>query len=227
MENEKPEDRRIKSFIIRGGRLSDLQQRALEDFYDDHVISFTESPLNLKTEFEIPQKTIIEIGFGMGLTTAKIAADFPEINFIGIEVHRPGVGKLLSEIDIHQLKNLKIIEHDAVEVLEMMIEDGSIDGFHIFFPDPWPKKKHHKRRLIKQEFIELLTSKLKKGGYLYSVTDWVPYAQQMLEVYSGEKLLQNSFDEYADPITWRPRTRFESKGLVKDHEIRELWFTRK
>ncbi len=226
MENEKPEERKIKSFVIRGGRLSSLQQRAIDNLYDEHVIPFSETPLNLQELFSKSQKTIIEIGFGMGATTSKIAAEFPDTNFIGIEVHRPGIGKLLSEIDNLRLKNLKIIEHDAVEVLEKMIEPESIDGFHIFFPDPWPKKKHHKRRLIKSPFINLLSSRLKQGGYLYSVTDWVPYAEQMLEVYSNEKMLENKYKEYASPISWRPRTKFEMKGLKKEHEIRELWFTR-
>ncbi len=215
--------RKIRSFILRGGRLSKLQQHSIDTYYDTYCIPYNEKILDYKESFCNGHPVIIEIGFGMGITTAKIAHDFPENNYLGIEVHRPGIGKLLSEITRYGLENVRIIEHDAVEVLETMIQDGSVDGFHIFFPDPWQKKRHHKRRLIQDAFVDLLTRKLKQGGYLYSVTDWDSYAEQMLDVYTRQPLLHNTSEGFSKPISWRPETRFEGKGIKKDHKIQELW----
>ncbi len=219
--------REIRSFVIRGGRLSPLQQRAIDGLYDTYAIPYSGKETDIASCFAQEGQTIIEIGFGMGVSTARIAREFPQNNYLGIEVHRPGIGKLLSEIERYGLENLRIIEHDAVEVLKYMVPDSSIDGFHIFFPDPWPKKKHHKRRLLNTAFVHLLATKLKEGGYIYAVTDWVEYAEQMLEVLVGEELLKNSADTYAEHIPWRPQTKFEAKGIDKSHEIRELWFERR
>lgn len=215
--------RKIKSYVVRGGRLSNLQRNALEKFSATYCIEFRRELLQFDQVFSHDGPVIIEIGFGMGVTTAAIASAFRDTNYLGIEVHTPGVGKLLSEMDRYGLDNIRIIQHDAVEVLETMIPDESVDGFHIFFPDPWPKKRHHKRRLIQEPFVRLLTSKLKTGGYLYSVTDWEPYAEQMAAVYSATPSLHNPYGGYADPIPWRPKTKFEKKGLDKSYSIKELW----
>ncbi|MCF7934252.1 MAG: tRNA (guanosine(46)-N7)-methyltransferase TrmB [Spirochaetia bacterium] len=219
--------RKIRSFMMRGGRLSNLQQHAIDEHYQTHCITDHQSVIDLERLFGNDHPVIIEIGFGMGLTTAQIAQQFPDTNFLGIEVHRPGIGKLLSEIERLGLKNLKILELDAVLALEQLISDESIDGFHIFFPDPWQKAKHHKRRLIQDPFVQLLTRKLKPGGYLYAVTDWESYAQQMLEVLGRAAELDNPYEGYADPVSWRPQTKFEQKGLNKEHVIRELWVVKK
>lgn len=214
-----------KSFVIRGGRLSNLQQKAIQNLSDAYMIPYEPlKPFHSAEVFMREAPTIIEIGFGMGTSTALIAQKFPENNYIGIEVHRPGIGKLLSEIERLGLKNIRIIQHDAVEVIKNMISQGSIDGFHIFFPDPWPKKKHHKRRLIQPEFVSLICSALKQSGYLYAVTDWDPYAEQMLEVFQAESMLKNTFTDYAPSKDWRPLTKFEQKGLSQNHVIHELWF---
>lgn len=225
---EETERREVRSFMIRAGRLSPLQRRAIDEYHDTYCIDYTEGTFDLRGEFEDPDAPLIlEIGFGMGVTTAAIAQKFPEKNFIGIEVHRPGIGKLLSEIVRLDLKNLKIIEYDAVKVLKHMIQPEGIDGVHIFFPDPWQKKKHHKRRLIQPGFVSLLCDRLSSDGYIYAVTDWEHYAWQMLEVLSGEKRLVNTSEKgFSEPLGWRPETKFEQKGLQKAHEIHELYFTK-
>jgi tRNA (guanine-N7-)-methyltransferase len=166
---------------------------------------------------------VVEIGFGMGIATAQIAEVHPDTNYIGIEVHTPGIGRLLWEIERRQLKNIRIIEHDAVEVLERAA-DASVSGFHIFFPDPWPKKRHHKRRLIQKPFTETVSAKLKSGGYIYMVTDWAEYGDWSLAELSAVAGLKNAYNGFAPPQTWRPKTKFEQKGLQKGHEIRELLF---
>lgn len=218
--------RRVRSYVLRAGRLSKGQQRAIEQYSKYYCLDYKDALLDTQDVFGNAQPLIIEIGFGMGDATSRIAQQFQDHNFIGIEVFTPGVGKLLGEIDEKKLENMRIIQHDAVDVLNHMIQDGSVSGFHIFFPDPWPKKKHHKRRLIQSPFVRLLTQKLKPAGYIYAVTDWEDYAQQMLEVLSGEQGLSNRYDGFADPVSWRPGTKFEQKGLNKDHRIRELWFVK-
>ena len=160
----------------------------------------------------------------MGDATAQIAAANPDINYLGIEVHRPGVGKLLGEIKRRDLKNLFIIEHDALEVLEYMIGDNSINGFHIFFPDPWPKKRHHKRRLVQRPRTNLMAQKLTPGGYLYFVTDIIEYAEFALEELTATEMLKNKYDGFAEPQEWRTQTKFERKGLQADRVITELYF---
>ncbi len=167
---------------------------------------------------------IIEIGFGMGDATWQIAAAHPENQYIGIEVHKPGIGKLLDHIHKEGLTNLKILEGDAVQILETRVQKESIKGFHIFFPDPWPKKKHHKRRLIQKEFLDILVSRLSPGGYVYAVTDWEDYALGMLELFEAHALLKNRSSRFCEPREWRPVTKFEGKGLAKSHAIYELLF---
>jgi tRNA (guanine-N7-)-methyltransferase len=219
--------RRVRSYVLRAGRLSKGQQRAIEQFSKDYCIDCKDTLLDAREVFGNDHPLIIEIGFGMGDATSRIAEQFQDHNFIGIEVFTPGVGKLLGEINEKKLENIRIIQHDAVDVLSNMIADKSVAGFHIFFPDPWPKKKHHKRRLIQSRVVRLLRRKLKPGGYIYAVTDWQEYADQMLEVLSGEQGLSNRFDGFAEPVSWRPGTKFEQKGLNRDHRIRELWFVKR
>jgi tRNA (guanine-N7-)-methyltransferase len=166
---------------------------------------------------------IAEIGFGMGLATAIIAAENPHKNYIGIEVHRPGIGRLLWEIEQRSLSNIRIIEHDAVEVFLHMIPPQSLEGIHLFFPDPWPKKRHHKRRLVQRPFTGILANSLKPQGYIYMVTDWEDYAHWALAELTATEGLAGSGDGFSAPQDWRPRTRFEQKGLEKNHQVRELF----
>ncbi len=216
--------REIKSYVKRTGRMSALQKNALREFAPFFCLPFENRELQYSDIFHNTNSTILEIGFGMGYATAEIAEKNRNKNYIGIEVHTPGVGKLLSEIERRTLTNIRIIEHDAVDVVREMIPDESLQGVHIFFPDPWPKKKHHKRRLVKESFIRLLIPKLKKNGYLYIATDWEPYAQWILEVLTSFKELRNRYSPYAEGIDWRPVTSFERKGKEKKHVIRNIWF---
>ncbi|MDC7124536.1 MAG: tRNA (guanosine(46)-N7)-methyltransferase TrmB [Spirochaetales bacterium] len=205
--------------------MSNAQKYAIENYSNKYCIEYKEEMLDTKKFFK-NEKLCIEIGFGMGHATSAIAEKNPETDYLGVEVHTPGVGRLLSEIENRELKNLKIIQHDAVDVLNNMIADNSVHGFHIFFPDPWPKKKHWKRRLINNEFCNILVNKLKKDGYIYTATDWEDYALQMFEVFSSEKKLENVYEKWAASPLWRPETAFEHKGLDKNHLIRELYYKR-
>jgi tRNA (guanine-N7-)-methyltransferase len=215
--------RDIKSYVIRAGRLSKLQQNAIKMLSDRYCIPFQDKLLDFKKIFGNENPVIIEIGFGMGYATADIAERNSNRNYIGIEVHTPGVGKLLSRIDSLQLSNLRIIQYDAVQVIRTMIPDRSLAGVHIFFPDPWPKKKHHKRRLIQHGFVEELLPLIQKDGYIYAVTDWEDYAEQILRVLNQFNELSNPYKTYADGIEWRPNTSFEKKGIAKNHTIRDVW----
>ena len=215
--------RDIKSYVIRAGRLSKLQKNAIKTLSDRYCIPFQDRHLDFKNIFGNENRVIIEIGFGMGHATADIAERNSNRNYIGIEVHTPGVGKLLSRIDSLQLSNLRIIQYDAVQVIRKMIPGRSLAGVHIFFPDPWPKKKHHKRRLIQHGFIEELLPSIKKDGYIYAVTDWEDYAEQILRVLNQFSELSNPYATYADGIEWRPDTSFEKKGIAKNHTIRDIW----
>jgi tRNA (guanine-N7-)-methyltransferase len=170
---------------------------------------------------------VLEIGFGMGETTAQIAAAHPEIDYLGIEVHTPGVGSLLNRIDALGLHNVRVIQHDAVEVLEHMLPPGSLDGVHVFFPDPWPKKRHHKRRLIQRAFVALLASRMKPGAYVHVATDWEDYAQQILEVLSGEQALENTTHGFAPRPERRPETKFERRGVALGHRVWDAVFRRR
>jgi tRNA (guanine-N7-)-methyltransferase len=221
-----PYQRTVKSFVLRAGRMGTGQARALEDYGPQFLIPYSPGPLDLEAAFGRTAPKVLEIGFGMGDSTATIAASQPDTDYLGVEVHTPGVGALLKRIGEGNLHNLRIIQHDAVEVLDQMIADASLDGIHIFFPDPWPKKKHHKRRLIQPALVAKLTTKLKPGGYLHLATDWEHYAVQMLEVLTGAPGLINTAPDYAPRPDYRPLTKFEKRGLRLGHGVWDLIFTR-
>jgi tRNA (guanine-N7-)-methyltransferase len=220
----------IRSFVLRAGRMGSGQQKALDELGPRFVLPYRPEELDLDVIFQ--RKTneqtnrILEIGFGMGGATAEIAENHPENDYLGIEVHTPGVGALLKQIGERNLTNLRIIQHDAVEVLQHMIADASLDGIHIYFPDPWHKSKHHKRRLIQPGFVGLLAQKLKSGAYLHLATDWENYAHQMLEVLSAEARLTNTAPDYAPRPAYRPLTKFEQRGLRLGHGVWDLVFHR-
>lgn len=216
--------RAIHTYVIRAGRMTSAQKNDYEQLSEQWCIPFASKTLDFSALFGNNNPVIIEIGFGMGHATAQIAAENPEINYVGLEVHKPGIGRLLGEIRTRNLKNIRIIEHDAIEVLEKMVADGSVNGFHVFFPDPWPKKKHHKRRLMQRPRTNLLAKKLHIGGYIYMATDWVPYAESALEELTATEGIQNKYDGFAPHQIWRPETKFEQKGIRAAHEIRELFF---
>lgn len=220
--------RRIRSFVTRAGRVSTGQRRALDEFGPRFVTPFAPQPLDWEATFGRAAPRVLEIGFGMGATTAEIAASRPADDFLGVEVHEPGVGALLKLIGDQGSNNIRIIQHDAVEVLEQMIAAESLDGVHIYFPDPWHKARHHKRRLIQPKFVALLVSRLKTGGYLHLATDWQNYAEQMLEVLTAETGLENTAAAgYADRPDYRPVTKFERRGLKLGHGVWDLVFKRR
>lgn len=220
--------RTIKSYALRSNRLDDEQRRIVLDNYERYCVTFQDGPADPAGLFADPSKpVIVEIGFGMGTSTQVIARERDQFNYLCLEVYLVGFVKLLRDISRLGLDNIRLMRFNAVDVLERMIPDSSVSGFHIFFPDPWPKKRHHKRRLIQPDFVHLLASKLRKDGYIYCVTDWEEYAQWMLEVLSGEALLVNPYDGFCPPVDWRPMTKFEKKGLDKDYRINELWFVRR
>ena len=219
-----PAEHRIRSFVTRAGRISAAQTRAIETLSPQYCLPYAKQALALEQSFERNAPCILEIGFGMGDTTATIAAAMPEKNFIGVEVHTPGVGSLLKLIDEQKLTNLRLIQHDAVEVLNHMLLPNSLAGIHIFFPDPWHKARHNKRRLIQAPLVKLLTDRLCPGGYLHCATDWENYAQQMLEVLSAEPGLRNSAEGYAERPSYRPLTKFEKRGLRLGHGVWDLVF---
>jgi tRNA (guanine-N7-)-methyltransferase len=218
--------RAIRSYVLRAGRMGPGQQRALDELGPRFVLPFAARPLHFAATFGRDAPTVLEIGFGMGDATAQIAAALPATNFIGVEVHAPGVGALLRRIGELQLNNLRIVQHDAVQVLEQMIAPASLAGVHIYFPDPWHKKRHHKRRLIQPGFVARMATRLAPGGYLHCATDWQPYAEQMLEMLCGEAALRNTADSYAPRPIWRPLTKFEARGLNLGHGVWDLLFER-
>ncbi|MES3023808.1 MAG: tRNA (guanosine(46)-N7)-methyltransferase TrmB [Pseudomonadota bacterium] len=222
-----PSEHRIRSFVTRAGRLSIAQARALEELGPQFLIPYAKAPLDVEQAFGRKAPVILEIGFGMGATTSHIAAAMPDKDFIGVEVHTPGVGSLLKQIGEQGLTNLRLIQHDAVEVLKQMVVPNSLAGVHVFFPDPWHKARHNKRRLIQPEFVKLLTDALAPGGYLHLATDWEDYAVQMLEVLSAEAGLQNTAEGYAPQPAYRPLTKFENRGLKLGHGVWDLVFTKK
>ena len=216
--------REIKSFVLRGQKLKDFQIKALKEHFHDYAIVYNQNvPMNFEAIFGNKNPVIIEIGFGMGESTLKIAKANPDKNYIGIEVFLYGFSKLLANASKENVTNLRLMRFDAVQVLQDMVPDNSVDGFHVFFPDPWPKKRHHKKRLIQVPFATLLASKLKKGGYIYCVTDWEEYAEQMLKVFDSVECLTNPHGGFAPALEWRPETGFERKGLDKDYKINEVW----
>lgn len=202
------------------------QARALAELGPRFLIPYRESPLDLDAVFGRKSPKVLEIGFGMGEATARIAAEHPDTDYLGVEVHTPGVGALLKRIGELGLDNLRIIQHDAVEVVRHMLAEASLDGVHIFFPDPWHKKRHHKRRLIQAGFVRLLAGRLKPGAYLHLSTDWEDYARQMLEVLSAEPGLVNTAAGYAARPAYRPLTKFEQRGLRLGHRVWDLIFRR-
>jgi tRNA (guanine-N7-)-methyltransferase len=212
---------------MRAGRTTEGQARALTELGPRFVLPYATAILNCEQVFERTAPVVLEIGFGMGDATAKIAESLPETDFIGCEVHEPGVGALLKQIGERGLSNLRIVQHDAVEVLEHMIPTGSLAGVHIFFPDPWHKKRHHKRRLIQAEFVAKLVKHLAPNGYLHCATDWEPYAQQMLEVLGADPDLVNTADGYAEKPAYRPLTKFENRGLRLGHGVWDLVFCKR
>jgi len=222
--------RNIRSFVRRTGRTTAGQAKAFTDVGPRFLLPYTPAPLDFAAAFERVAPTILEIGFGMGEATAHIAALSPDKNFLCCEVHTPGVGALLKRIQEQALGNIRILQHDAVEVIDNMLPAGSLDGVHIFFPDPWHKKKHNKRRLIQAPLIAKLAARLKPGGYLHCATDWQPYAEQILEVLSAEAQLKNtadaSGDGYAPKPDYRPLTKFENRGIKLGHGVWDVVFIR-
>jgi len=220
--------RTIKSFTLRAGRLSPRQSRALDLWLPDYVLPFDAEPWNLIQAFGREAKTIVEIGFGMGASLIKMAQAQPDINFLGIEVHRAGLGSLVA--DLHDLKitNVRVVEHDAVEVFKTCLLPDSIDGVQIFFPDPWPKARHHKRRLIQTDFVRILLQAIKIGGFVHCATDWEDYANQMLEVLSRETMLENNDANhgFSPRPERRPLTKFEARGQRLGHGTWDMIFTR-
>ena len=216
----------IRSFVHRRGHITQGQLAALDTLMGKWSIGYAPRTLDLKEAFGRQAPTILEIGFGMGETTEKIAQSRPEDNFLGVEVFNAGVGSLLRRVEDSQLNNVRIIQHDAVEVVRDMILPDTLAGVHVYFPDPWPKKRHHKRRLLQTPFVQLLASRLAPGGYMHCATDWEEYAGQMLEVLSAEPLLANTADGYAPRPDYRPLTKFENRGIRLGHGVWDLIFKR-
>jgi len=231
----RPPHTHIRSFVLRQGRVSNAQQRCYDTLMPQYGIPYSTYLLDLTQAFGRTAPVTLEIGFGMGETTAAIARTHPQNDYLTIEVHTPGVGSLLKQIGEMNLTNIRIIQHDAVEVLRDMIPDNALDGVHIFFPDPWHKARHNKRRLIQAPFVALLVQKLKPacpepgrmGGYIHVATDWQDYAEQALAVLSAEPLLQNAAEGYAPRPAYRPLTKFEQRGLRLGHGIWDMVFRRK
>ena len=217
--------RPIRSYVIRSGRLTDSQRHALDNYAQDYLIEFDGGLLKLDHLFPRDSRLIVEIGFGMGDSLLEMAKQDPDSNFLGIEVHPPGVGKLLQGIANEKLSNLKIVCHDAKDVIEHCIEDGAIEKILIFFPDPWPKKRHNKRRLVQTEFIEMILTKLKVDGEVHLATDWQAYAEHMMEVMQGIEGLRNANgDNNYWPSPDRPTTKFENRGIRLGHGVWDLLF---
>jgi tRNA (guanine-N7-)-methyltransferase len=217
----------IRSFVLRQGHMSNAQRRAYDSLMPKYGIPVTGDVLDLDDLFRRRAPRLLEIGSGMGETTALIAQAHPQYDYLAVEVHTPGVGSLLRQIDGLGLTNIRIIQHDAVEVLQKSLLPGSLNGVHIFFPDPWPKARHHKRRLIQSEFARLLSTRVESGGYIHAATDWEDYAVQMLRVFSEEPQLANSAAGYAPRPAHRPMTKFEQRGLRLGHEVWDLVFRKR
>jgi tRNA (guanine-N7-)-methyltransferase len=211
----------VRSYSIRGSRITDAQRTAKDDLQKVHGIEFQQEQINIPEIFPTSHKVIMEIGFGMGEATAIIAKNHPNNGYIAVDVHPPGIGKLLARIVENELTNLKVIEEDVHVVLQHMIADESLDGIHLFFPDPWPKKKHNKRRIVNEGFLSLIHPKIKKGGYIHIATDWVPYASSIQDVFAGSTLFTGGV---IDKPEWRPVTRFEGQGIDKDHAVNDMMY---
>lgn len=222
--------RRIKSYVLREGRLTTGQERAIKDLWPVWGVEYQEALINPAVLFNRDNAPLtVEIGFGMGKSLVEMAGNAPERNFIGIEVHTPGIGACLADIRDHEITNLRIVHHDAVEVFNNMIPDGSVDTLQLYFPDPWHKARHHKRRIVKQEFLDMVIPKLKQGGVIHMATDWENYAEQMLEVLSGDARLENMSADgtYVPRPDFRPLTKFELRGQRLGHGVWDLMFRKK
>ncbi|HCJ50581.1 MAG: tRNA (guanosine(46)-N7)-methyltransferase TrmB [Gallionellales bacterium CG_4_10_14_3_um_filter_54_96] len=226
-DTEALKNRHIRSYVLRQGRVTVAQQRAVDTLQPIYGIPYSTQALDLNQSFGRTAPRILEIGFGMGDSTATIAAANPQNDYLCLEVHTPGVGNLFKVMGEQGISNIRIIQHDAVEVLRDMIADNSLDGVHIFFPDPWHKARHNKRRLIQSPFIAKLMAKLKPGGYIHVATDWQNYAEQVLQVLSDEPLLTNTATDYAPRPDYRPLTKFEKRGIKLGHGVWDLVFIRK
>jgi tRNA (guanine-N7-)-methyltransferase len=218
------ETRSVRSYRLRGSRITRSQASALERFWPAYGVEIPEGKLDLPALFPDSKKIIMEIGFGMGEATALIGRDFPHDGFLAVEVHFPGVGKLMARIEELGLKNIRIMETDVHPLFEEHLEDESLDGIHLFFPDPWPKKKHQKRRIVNPDFLNLIAPKIKPGGFIHIATDWVPYAEVIQEVFSASEIFEGGV---VDRPEWRPLTRFEGQGITKDHQVTDLRYIRK
>lgn len=218
--------RPVRSYVLRAGRMGTGQQRALAELAPHWVLPFADTPPDWDTVFGRRAPRVMEVGFGMGQATAEIAAAHPGVDFIGVEVHVPGVGALLQRIDELKLNNLRIVQHDAVQVLTQMVAPASLAGLNLFFPDPWPKKRHHKRRILQSDWVALVASRLVPGGVLHAATDWQDYAEHMLAVLTAEPLLANRAAGFAPRPVHRPLTKFEARGLKLGHGVWDLLFTR-
>ncbi len=230
IKNPKPDApfmRVIKTYVLRAGRMGPGQTRAFEQFGVKFLLPFKRERLDVDTSFGRQAPLILEIGFGMGDATAKIAQTRPDDNFLCCEVHAPGVGALLKRCGEEGIGNIRIVQHDAIEVMGHMLGENSLDGVHIFFPDPWHKSRHHKRRLIQSPFVNRLARHIKQGGYLHLATDWHPYAEQMLQVLSAEPHIKNTATDpsgFAEKPSYRPLTKFENRGLKLGHGVWDLVF---
>ncbi len=211
----------VRSYSIRGSRITDAQRTAKDALQKVHGIEFKREQIDIPALFPTSDKVIMEIGFGMGEATAIIAKNHPNNGYIAVDVHPPGIGKLLARIVENDLTNLKVIEEDVHVVLQHMIKDESLDGIHLFFPDPWPKKKHNKRRIVNEGFLSLIHPKIKKGGFIHIATDWVPYAVSIQEVFAASTLFTGGV---IDKPEWRPVTRFEGQGIDKDHAVNDMMY---
>jgi tRNA (guanine-N7-)-methyltransferase len=219
--------RAIRSYVLRQGRMSPAQQRACDTLLPRWGVEFRPAPLDYASVFGRRAPVTLEIGFGMGETTAAIAAAQPDVDFVGVEVHLPGVGALLRQVEAQGLANVRVIRHDAVEVVDAMIAPASLAAIHVYFPDPWPKKRHHKRRLLNAGFVHALAERLAPGGYLHVATDWAPYADEVLATLATEPLLANAVAGFAPPPPWRPQTKFELRGRKLGHDVFDLVFRRR
>jgi tRNA (guanine-N7-)-methyltransferase len=219
--------RSIRTFVLRQGRLTEAQRRALDTLLPRWGLPYRPEPLDAPSVFGRSAPLVLEIGSGMGETTAKIAAANPGTDFLAVEVHGPGVGNLLNLIETQGLTNLRVIQHDALEVLEHMIAPGTLAGIHLFFPDPWPKKRHHKRRIVQPGFVALAAERLTPGGYLHGATDWEEYAQWMEEVLSAEPRLESIHPDPTERPSWRPETKFERRGRALGHGVWDFVYRRR
>jgi len=216
----------IRSYVLRQGRFSPGQQRAYAELLPRFGVQYAPTPLAFASTFGRTAPVVVEVGSGMGETTARIARENPGTDYLAIEVHAPGVGSLLKHLEEDGTGNVRVVRHDAVEVLRDMVPPGSLAGIHVFFPDPWPKKRHHKRRLVQEPFARLAAERLAPGGYLHVATDWEEYAEHVLSVLSREKLLANTAENYAPRPATRPETKFERRGIKLGHGVWDIVFKR-